>query len=229
MKNGHLHFAQAIFHQARKGGSSTRITAYSDFYVADDEKAHLLSLAGSDSVMAAFSAAISEGLPLSIRFPGDDDTIHFTLGDNPFTSRASIAMPGRKQPLRHIVALSEELHLNNPDTGIIVLNRRDDLAFSLLTSKLGLPTCPEWSPYIMGRLHDEGCITRLNGFNCDPIRVNTSREQLLDWIGQGVKAGNLQFPEKNGPIEWPDYSIGQILRERPAAEEEEIEEKEEAA
>ena len=224
MKNAHLRFAQAIFHQARKGGTSTRITAYADFYVADDDKAHLLSLVGSDSVMAAFFAAISEGLPLSIRFPGNDDTVHFTLGDNPFTSRASIAVQGRKQPLRHIVAVSEDLHLNNPDTGIIVLNRRDDLAFSLLMSKLGLPARPEWACYVMTRLRKEGYVARLNGFNCDPIRVNTNREQLLDWIGEGVKVGDLYFPEENGPIEWPDYSIGQILCDRTAAGEEETEE-----
>jgi hypothetical protein len=48
-------------------------------------------------------------------------------------------MPGRKQPLRHVVVLSEELRFNKSETGVFILNGRTDFAWAVLASKLGCP------------------------------------------------------------------------------------------
>jgi hypothetical protein len=39
-----------------------------------------------------------------------------------------------------------------------------------------------------------------------------SSEELLDWIGDGLRSQTLNFPERNGPIPWPRFSLGQALR-----------------
>jgi hypothetical protein len=32
-------------------------------------------------------------------------------------------------------------------------------------------------------------------------------EEVLEWIGDGLKSQVLSFPEKIGPIFWPQYSL----------------------
>jgi hypothetical protein len=209
MKNGHLRFLPVTFYQKRRD-YSTRITAFCDRYAGNENKTHLLSLIASDSVMAAFTAALSEDLSFNICLPGMDEQ-SISLGTNAFTWKASIPMPGRKQPLRHVIALSEELHSNNTETGVFILDSQNDIAWAVLVSKLGLPACPAWGDYLMARLREEKRIENLTGYNCSPVRICAIRDELLTWIGDGVRLGFLGLPAENGPIQWPNYSLRDVL------------------
>ena len=137
MKNAHLRFLPVTFHQQRRD-SSTRITAYCDRFAADEDKTHLLSLTANDSVMAAFTAAVSEQPELQHLSPGMDEQ-SISLGKNAFTWKASIPMPGRKQPLRHVIVLSEELRFNKSETGVFILNGRTTLPGRCLSANWGCP------------------------------------------------------------------------------------------
>lgn len=204
MKNAHLRFLPITFHQQRRD-SSTRITAYCDRFAADEDKTHLLSLTANDSVMAAFTAAIAEQLSFDICLPGQAEQ-SISLGENAHTWKTSIPMPGRKQPLRHVVVLSEELRFNNSETGVFILNGRTDFAWAVLTSKLGLPACPAWGNYMMARIEEEKRIDDLTGYNCNPVRIRVSRDEMLQWIGDGVREGFLGLPRKTAPSSGPTLS-----------------------
>ena len=209
MKNAHLRFLPVTFHQQRRD-SSTRITAYCDRFAADEDKTHLLSLTANDSVMAAFTAAVTEQLSFDICLPGQAEQ-SVSLGENAHAWKTSIPMPERKQPLRHVVVLSEELRFNKSETGVFILNGKTDFAWAVLASKLGLPACPAWGNYMMARLEEEKRIDDLTGYNCNPVRIRVSRDEMLQWIGDGVREGFLGLPPKNGPIQWPTFTLGNIL------------------
>jgi hypothetical protein len=210
MKNAHLRFLPVTL-QISKENTTTRISAYCDRLVADEEKTHLLSLVGSDSVMAAFQGALIEALSLDIQLPDEREKRKINLGKNVFMAKASIVMPNRKQPLRHIVALSEEFHASNADRGIFVLTDDDEVAWSLLVCKLGLPGRPDWGHYMMDRLRNENRVQVMTGWNLSPISISATREEMLEWIGQGVREGYLKFPAENGPIQWPQYTIAELV------------------
>ena len=210
MINAHLRFAKVSFQQKRKE-SSTNISALVNLFVGEATSGHIISMVGSDSVMAAMSAAILSGLSLTITAPGSQ-SVPFSMGEKPLLSRSCISVPGRKQPLRHVVALSEALWGNKPESGVFVLNNDDALAFPLVANRLGLPARPEWAKCMMKRLRDEERITQLTGFNCDPVKILAERSEVIEWIGEGVKKRALAFPAENGPILWPSYNLAEILR-----------------
>jgi hypothetical protein len=50
-------------------------------------------------------------------------------------------------------------------------------------------------------------IRPLDGIGCQPVQNSATTEEVLEWIGNGLKAQALSFPEKNGPIIWPRNSM----------------------
>lgn len=208
MKNAHLRFATLSLVQRRRD-STTNINAVCDHLIADQDRTHLLSFVAVDSAMAAFLAAISTGLTLGVRFP--EGTEHpVSLGQTAYARRASLQIPGRKYPLRHTIAVSEDLH-NNGTAGVLVMNGRSDLAWAVISSTMGLPACPEWADYLIEKLRAEDRVENLIGLNCSPVRIRASREEMLSWMGEGVRRGRLRFPNNNGAIEWPDFTINDVL------------------
>src|SRR5206468_4148748 len=72
------------------------------------------------------------------------------LGEEAEVFRSSISIPGRRRPLRHLVAVSEELSKTraggNPNARRTILCD-DDRAFLLyrIGARFGLPVLAEWS------------------------------------------------------------------------------------
>jgi hypothetical protein len=52
---------------------------------------------------------------------------------------------------------------------------------------------------------------RLEGIGCNPAVVLGTREDFMAGIGQARCLGQLPFPEKNGPILWPRYTMRKAL------------------
>jgi hypothetical protein len=60
-------------------------------------------------------------------------------------------------------------------------------------------------------LHADKKIRRLEGIGCTPVAIHATREDLLRRIGKALAEGNLRFPDKNGPVLWPSYTMPQLL------------------
>jgi hypothetical protein len=55
-------------------------------------------------------------------------------------------------------------------------------------------------------------ISPLTGFGCNPYSIRATRDELLNILGQGVRGMNLHFPEANGPVHWPDFSVAKYFQ-----------------
>ena len=173
--------------------------------------AHLISVAGSDADIGGIWAAILDGRTFGVSGPGIED-VNATLGDKPQCWRGSISIPGRKRPLRHLVAISREFALTAPggDNG----SRRtvlcaDDPSFVLcrIAQRYGLPVVPQWAEWFSEELRRRKAITPLTGFGCSPVIVKGTGNAFLHWIGKAVKRGVIHVPEAKSEISWPPFEM----------------------
>jgi hypothetical protein len=94
-----------------------------------------------------------------------------------------------------------------------------DQAWATLVSFLGLPAEPSWAEHVLGVVEAEERIKALDGIGCQPVLISATTEEVLEWIGDGLRSQGLSFPERNGPVRWPRYSWADVLRPAPAIEE----------
>jgi hypothetical protein len=220
MKNAHLRLAQVEYLAVSKNWS-TRVKTYCDRLATDDDGGltHMLSLFGNDSEMAAISGAISTGQRLTAELP-DGEILKLYMGERATSYRGHLLIPGHKRPVRHMLCFSSKLMVNGGDGSVTVLHNDDTLIWASVISFLGLPAMPEWSGPGVQMLRNTEKITHITGFNCSPVTVTVTREDLLSWIGSEVKGGLLTVPEKSGPVFWPSYGLSDILTPPMVAEEE---------
>jgi hypothetical protein len=101
----------------------------------------------------------------------------------------------------------------------ILLGYQRDQAWATLVSFLGLPAEPSWAEYILGFVEADERITALDGIGCQPVLIFATTEEMLEWIGDGLRARVLSFPDRNGPIIWPRLSLTATINPpAPAAE-----------
>jgi hypothetical protein len=182
--------------------TSTRIRLRVDRYVGEDEQAHLISVFGNDSDVGAITAAVHEKATFTLTFP-DGEVKEVSLGEHASCYKGAVSLPDRKHPVRHLVAVSEQLYTNGGVGRTIVLGYQRDQAWATLVSFLGLPAEPSWAELILGVVEAEERIKALDGIGCQPVLIAATTEEVLKWIGNGLKSRALNFPEKNGPILWP--------------------------
>jgi hypothetical protein len=217
MQNAHLRLGLLEYQRATEK-ISTRIRVRVDRYVGEDRKAHLLSVFGSDSDIGAITAAVHEKATFTLTFP-DGTSKEVTLGESPSCYKGSIGLADRKHPVRHLVAVSQELHANGGVGRTILLRYQRDEAWATLVSFLGLPGEPAWADHVLGVVEVENRIKELDGIGCRPVLLSATTEEILEWIGDGLRSRTLNFPEMNGPIAWPRYSLRNVLRTVSATEE----------
>ncbi len=210
MQNAHLRLG-LLEYQRSTEKISTRIRVRVDRYVGEDRKAHLLSVFGNDSDIGAITAAVHEKATFTLNFP-DGSSKQVTVGENPSCYKGSISLADRKYPVRHLVAASQELHANGGVGRTILLRYQREEAWATLVSFLGLPGEPAWANHVLGVMEEQKRITNLDGIGCRPVLLSATTEELLGWIGDGLRSRTLNLPEKNGPIAWPCFSLGQVLR-----------------
>ena len=146
MENAHLRFGLLEYVRITEK-ASTRIRLRVDRYIGEDRQAHLLSVFGNDSDVGAITAAVHEKAAFSLTFP-DGTTKDVTLGEHASCYKGAVTLPGRKHPVRHLLAVSQELHTNGSAGRTILLRYRREEAWATLVSFLGLPADPD-----MGRPH----------------------------------------------------------------------------
>jgi len=143
MRNAHLRMGR-LEYRRNSGSTNTRISVYADRYVGEGDDAHLISLFGGDAEVGAITAAIYEKHTFTVTFPdGSQKVVGF--GPDAICYRGSINLQGRKQALRHLIAVSTSLHANGSAGRTFILHLAPDtreLAWATLVSFLGLPADP---------------------------------------------------------------------------------------
>jgi hypothetical protein len=212
MQNAHERFGTLEFAKRTKD-TTTHVRVHIDRAVlesARDERgqanAHLVSMVGGDSEIGALWAAVTEGALFQIRLPGCAATAA-SLGPEAQCFRGSVTVPGKKRPVRHLVAVSAELAQTKPGADrerarTILCN--DDPVFILyrVASRYGLPVVPQWAPWFVRELNQRKFITPLLGLGCSPVLVKGNKKTFLKWTGRALRERLIRIPEQNGSISW---------------------------
>ena len=90
-----------------------------------------------------------------------------------------------------------------------------DQAWATLVSFLGLPAEPSWADHVLGIVEAEERIKPLDGIGCRPVLISATTDEVLEWIGDGLRTRALSFPERNGSIAWPRNFIRTALNLPP--------------
>jgi hypothetical protein len=217
MQNAHLRLGLLEYHRMTEK-TSTRIRLRVDRYVGEDDQAHLISVFGNDSDVGAITAAVHEKATFTLTFP-DGEMKEVSLGEHASCYKGAVSLQDRKHPVRHLVAVSEALYTNGGVGRTILLGyqreRDSDLAWATLVSFLGLPAEPSWAEHVLGVVEAEERIKMLDGIGCQPALVSATTEEVLEWIGEGLKTQALSFPDRNGSISWPHLSWRNFLNPIP--------------
>jgi hypothetical protein len=201
MQNAHLRLGLLEYHRMTEK-TSTRIRLRVDRYVGEDEQAHLISVFGNDSDVGAITAAVHEKATFTLTFP-DGEVKEVSLGEHASCYKGAVSLSDRKHPVRHLVAVSEDLYTNGGVGRTILLGYRRDQAWATLVSFLGLPAEPSWADHVLGVVEAQERIKLLDGIGCQPVLISATTEEVLEWIGDGLKSQVLNFPVLNGPLVWP--------------------------
>ena len=212
MQNAYERFGTLEFIKRTKD-TTTRVRVHIDRAIlepARDERGpvggHLISMVGGDSEIGALWAAVIEGALFQIHLPGGA-AIAASLGSEAQCFRGSVMVPGRKRPVRHLLAVSAELAKTKPGAdreGPRTILCDDDPAFVLyrVAYRYGLPVVPEWGPWFMRELTQRKAITPLLGLGCSPLLVKGNKQTFLKWIGRALRERLIRIPEENGSISW---------------------------
>ena len=118
MKNAHLRFGWLTYVKSTEK-TTTSIRLHLDRFIGEllpdsprQAKAHLISVIGGDTQIAAISASIFMADRFIVEGPSVQ-SIRVCLERNAELFKGSIQLAGRKKPLRHLVALSEEFAAGN--------------------------------------------------------------------------------------------------------------------
>jgi hypothetical protein len=210
MENAHLRMGLLEFERNTEK-IATRIRMRVSHYIGEDGDAHLLSVFGNDSDVGAVTAAIYEKARFRLTFP-NGEMQEISLGVGAICYRGSLSIPGRKQAIRHMIGLLEELRGLKSLSRTFVLRPEPTEVWTALVHRFGLPGLPQWAEAIVRALRENGRIVPVDSIGCSAAVVNATCEELLDWMGAGVSRGELSFPEINGPIRWSNETFVEVLR-----------------
>jgi hypothetical protein len=218
MKNAHLRLGRLAYTKVLKNTTSHFKVPLDRFIGEPLEdrslfKAHLISIAGGDTQIAAIGAAIANREWFSIESP-EGSTVRTTLAGNAQCFRGSLSMESSKHALRHLVAVSEELSQiasGKITERVILFDESPEFVWRSLAQIHGLPGMPEWAGWLSGELKRMKKIEPLRGIGCNPVLVKGPKGMFMNCISRGLRAGKLLFPASNGPIHWDRLSWSELF------------------
>jgi len=222
VKNAHLRFGHLIYTKALKK-TTTRFKVPLDRFIGEPEsnsvaKAHLISVIGGDTQIAGLAAAVANNDSFTVEAAGQT-ALRITLGAKAQCFRGSLHLEQHKRPLRHLIAISEELSQigsgKNTDRAIL-FDDASEFVWSASTHLHGIPGTPEWAGWIVGELKRLETLQPLIGIGCSPVLVKGPKGLFMNCIRRGLRDGKLQFPQSNGSIEWNPMTLSQLLLTEPA-------------
>jgi len=215
MKNAHLRFGWLTYVKSTEK-TTTSIKLHLDRFIGEvlpdppkQAKAHLISVIGGDTQISAISAAISMTDRFMVEGPEVQPT-RVCLERNTQCFKGSIQVPGRKKPLRHLIAMSEEFASGNmsSNSGRILLAGSDKgFVWASIAQIYGIPGVPEWADWFTEELKTHHAMSHILGIGCDPVMVKGTKEQFLDWLSWGVESEAIRFPVATGSIKWPTADL----------------------
>src|SRR6266404_9157448 len=219
MKNAHLRFGWLTYVKSTEK-TTTSIKLRLDRFIGEvlpdpprQAKAHLISVIGGDTQIAAVSAAISLGDRFMVEGPGVQP-VRICLERNAQCFKGSLQLAGRKKPLRHLIGLSEEFASSNVSASsgrTLLAGSGGRFIWSSVAHIHGIPGVPEWADWFAGELETHKAIVRMLGIGCDPVLVKGEKERFLDWLSWGVESEAIRFPVETGSIHWPSLSLQDIF------------------
>jgi hypothetical protein len=207
MRNAHLRFGRLEYIKpaVSNRSTSTHVTVAMDRLILepapDPSRAplcHLLSVFGGEQETAAIHAAIADRANFRITGPDLSD-VTTNLGEGAHTFRGLLQAPGRRQPVRHLVALSHDLFETQAGSNLeadrtVVYSADPDFLVYRLSVRFGIPVLPCWSAWIAAALKARNMTRELPGLGCRPVLVQATKQALLEMIAGAVKTGILQIP-----------------------------------
>src|SRR5208337_1344296 len=103
---------------------------------------------------------------------------------------------GRKKPLRHLIALSEEFASSNISAGsgrTLLASSENGFIWASLAHIHGIPGMPHWADWFAGELDTHKAIIRALGIGCAPVLVKGEKELFLSWLSWGVESGAISL------------------------------------
>ena len=210
MENAHLRMGLLEYERYTEKIAS-RIKVRVSHYIGEDEDGHLLSVFGNDSDVGAITAAVYEQARFRLTFP-NGETQEVTLGEGAMCCRGSISIPGRKQGVRHMIALSEELRGLKSLSRTYVLRPEPNEVWTALVHRFGLPGLPDWAEAMFRMLKENGRITPVDSIGCSAAVISATSEELLEWMGKGVAKGGFRSRRQMAPF----YGPADAFRDPPA-------------
>jgi hypothetical protein len=90
--------------------------------------------------------------------------------------------------------VSTQLRGEGDQARIIVKRDSPDLVLRAVANLHGLPLLSDWSDWFCARLQRAGRIRQLSGLNCKPVAIQGTKAEFLEWIGAGLKSGQIKTP-----------------------------------
>ena len=219
MKNAHLRFGWLTYVKVTEK-TTTNIKLRLDRFIGEllpepprQAKAHLISVIGGDTQIAAISAAISLGDRFMIEGPGVPP-VRVCLERNAQVYKAAIQVNGRKKPLRHLIGLSEELASGSSTATsgkTLLASSEGQFVWAAVAHLHGIPGVPKWATWFAEELKTHYAITSALGIGCKPAVIKATKEQFLDWLSWGVESEAIRFPCESGSIRWPHLALRDIF------------------
>jgi hypothetical protein len=219
MKNAHLRFGWLTYVKNTEK-ATTSIKLRLDRFIGEvlpdpprQAKAHLISVIGGDTQVAAVSAAIALGDRFMVEGPGVEPT-RVCLERNPQCFKGSLQLSGRKKPLRHLLALSEEFASSSISAGsdrTLLASSENRFIWASIAHIHGIPGMPDWADWFAGELETHHVITPALGIGCAPVLVKGEKNQFLSWLSWGVESGALSLSAASGSIHWPRLDLADIF------------------
>src|SRR6266567_2882293 len=219
MKNAHLRFGWLTYVKSTEK-TTTSIKLHLDRFIGDvlpdpprQAKAHLISVIGGDTQIAAITAAVSMGDRFMVEGPGIQP-IRVCLERNAQCFKGSMQLAGRKKPLRHFIAMSEEFASGSisATSGRTLLAGSDSRSiWASIADIYGIPGIPAWAEWFADELDTYHAILPALGIGCSPVIVKGDKEQFLDWLSWGIESEAIRFPTETGSIHWPGLSLKEIF------------------
>jgi hypothetical protein len=218
MKNAHLRFGWLTYVKSTEK-AVTNVRLRLDRFIGEllpdpprQAKAHFISVIGGDTQVSAVAAAISMGERFMVEAPGVQP-IRVCLERNAQCFKGSLQLMGRKKPIRHLIAISEEFAggASSVTDRTLLADSGALFVWASLAETHGIPAIPAWAEWFLGQLQKHKALVRLVGIGCNPVLVKGNKEQFLCWLSDGVWGGDLPFPQESGPIHWPSFDLQQVL------------------
>jgi hypothetical protein len=219
VKNAHFRFGWLTYVKSTEK-TTTSIKLRLDRFIGEvlpdpprQAKAHFISVIGGDTQISAISAAISLGDRFMVEGP-NVQPIRVCLERNAQCYKGSVQLAGRKKPLRHLIAVSEEFATSSTSAGTARTLLADSEAMFVWASLAhihGIPGIPEWADWFQTQLERHKAVIPALGIGCNPVLIKGDKEQFLSWLSSGIASGAIDFPAESGPSRWPSLSWRNIF------------------